>query len=259
MLGLEEGVFPQRTQARRSSTTIGAASSTAARGSRSPTRSRAPATSSTRRARDRRDGSISSARRRPTTARRASRARSGRTSGPFSTRRPAALTRRRALSELVWPIEGAPSERERLRARRVALDHRSRRGERDRAARTAGSGGWTRALAAFRRPTRRHRPGVLEPLRSRAMFGVTELEAFAGCSSIWFVERMLDPKLDGRRRSTRACAARSRTRRSSSSSPGCRSGSAASRSPAEQLDEALEFLRECLTRRSPAARRSGSS
>jgi ATP-dependent helicase/DNAse subunit B len=35
---------------------------------------------------------------------------------------------------------------------------------------------------------------VLEELARRATFAVTELERFADCSSIWFVERMLDPK-----------------------------------------------------------------
>jgi ATP-dependent helicase/DNAse subunit B len=35
---------------------------------------------------------------------------------------------------------------------------------------------------------------VLEELERRATFAVTELERFADCSSIWFVERMLDPK-----------------------------------------------------------------
>ena len=86
---------------------------------------------------------------------------------------------------------------------------------------------------------------ALEPLRSRSTFGATELEAFAGCSSIWFVERLLDPRsmdpeVDAR------CAARSHTRRSSASTPGCRSGSGAEQVPADRLDEALEFLRECL-------------
>ena len=56
------------------------AGASSARGSSGPTGSAATATSSTPRARARRDGSTSCARRRPTTARRASRARSGRRS-----------------------------------------------------------------------------------------------------------------------------------------------------------------------------------
>ena len=78
------------------------------------------------------------------------------------------------------------------------------------------------------------------------MFGVTELETFAGCSSIWFVERMLDPKsMDAEVDAKHARLDRA---------PGAvqvllrpaRSGSARSACAAEQLDEALEFLRECL-------------
>src|SRR5207245_2374087 len=59
-------------------------------------------------------------------------------------------------------------------------------------------GGWDRrldqALTAFDRVTTLGNPGVIEPLRSRTTFGATELEAFATCSSIWFVERLLDPR-----------------------------------------------------------------
>jgi RecB family exonuclease len=58
--------------------------------------------------------------------------------------------------------------------------------------------GWERrlerALAAFERPTRLTHPAVLEELRARGIFSVTELEAFADCSSIWFVERLLSPR-----------------------------------------------------------------
>src|SRR5262249_19522184 len=35
---------------------------------------------------------------------------------------------------------------------------------------------------------------LLETLRGRTMFGVTELERYADCSSAWFVERMLSPR-----------------------------------------------------------------
>ena len=78
------------------------------------------------------------------------------------------------------------------------------------------------------------------------MFGVTELEAFAGCSSIWFVERRARPEVDGRG-GRRAHARLDRA-------PGAlqvllRAAEAArhaSRCSPEQLDEALEFLGECL-------------
>jgi ATP-dependent helicase/DNAse subunit B len=102
-------------------------------------------------------------------------------------------TRRRPLSELTWTIESAPTERERLRA--LAL-----RGADDRSAAEgiAAANGWDRRLAralhAFQRPTRLTHPDALAELRARATFGVTELERFADCSSIWFLERLIDPK-----------------------------------------------------------------
>ncbi len=62
----------------------------------------------------------------------------------------------------------------------------------------AGANGWTRRLdrarTAFQRLTRLTNPAVLEELRSRTAFGATELEAFATCSSIWFVERVVSPR-----------------------------------------------------------------
>ncbi len=102
-------------------------------------------------------------------------------------------TRRRPLSELTWPLEAAPTERERLRA--VSL---RAAGDRSAADSIASANGWdrrlTRALHAFERPTRLTHPQVLAELRSRSTFGVTELERFADCSSIWFFERIIDPK-----------------------------------------------------------------
>jgi ATP-dependent helicase/DNAse subunit B len=102
-------------------------------------------------------------------------------------------TRRRPLSALTWPLEEAPTERERLRALAElgAQDAAS-------AEALARANGWERRLerawAAFRRPTRITHPLVLEQLSSRSTFGVTELERYADCSSAWFVERFLDPK-----------------------------------------------------------------
>jgi ATP-dependent helicase/DNAse subunit B len=102
-------------------------------------------------------------------------------------------TRRRPLSELTWPLEAAPTERERLRA--VSL---RAAGDRSAADAIASANGWERRLAralhAFERPTRLTHPQVLAELRSRSTFGVTELERFADCSSIWFFERIIDPK-----------------------------------------------------------------
>jgi len=102
-------------------------------------------------------------------------------------------TRRRPLSALTWPLDQAPTERERLRAL-VEL------GAHDAAAADAlaRANGWERRLdrarGAFTRPTRITHPLVLEQLGSRGSFGVTELERFADCSSAWFVERFLSPK-----------------------------------------------------------------
>ncbi len=102
-------------------------------------------------------------------------------------------TRRRPLSALTWPLEDAPTERERLRALAALAAS-----DRDTAKALARANGWERrlerALAAFDRPTRITHPLVLEQLGSRTSFGVTELERFADCSSAWFVERFLDPK-----------------------------------------------------------------
>jgi ATP-dependent helicase/DNAse subunit B len=155
------------------------------------------------------------------------------------------VTRRRSLSELVWPLEAAPSERERLRAVSSIAT-----ADLPAAEAIARANGWERrvdrALAAFRRPTRLTDPAVLESLGSRTMFGVTELEAFAGCSSIWFVERMLDPRsidveVDARMRGSIA----HQTLFKFFSGLPKRLG--ADRVPPEQLDDALAFLGECLT------------
>ena len=102
-------------------------------------------------------------------------------------------TRRRPLSQLTWPLEAAPTERERLRA--VAQRAEDDRGT---AEAIATANGWerrlSRALRAFERPTRLTHPQVLAELRAKTTFGVTELERFADCSSIWFLERLIDPK-----------------------------------------------------------------
>jgi ATP-dependent helicase/DNAse subunit B len=106
-------------------------------------------------------------------------------------------TRRRPLSALTWPVDAAPTERERLRglAELAATD-------REAADALARANGWERRLQrglnAFRRPTAVTHELVLEQLASKSTFNVTELERFADCSSAWFVERFLDPKsIDG--------------------------------------------------------------
>jgi ATP-dependent helicase/DNAse subunit B len=102
-------------------------------------------------------------------------------------------TRRRPLSALTWPLEDAPTERERLRALAELAAH-----DLETAEALARANGWERRLerarGAFRRPTRITHPFVLEQLGSRTSFAVTELERFADCSSAWFVERFIDPR-----------------------------------------------------------------
>ncbi|MEN3340659.1 MAG: hypothetical protein V7644_63 [Actinomycetota bacterium] len=102
-------------------------------------------------------------------------------------------TRRRPLSALTWRLDEAPTERERLRA----LAELASRDE-PAAVALARANGWDRRLqrarAAFHRPTRLTHPLVLEQLRSKLTFNVTELERYADCSSAWFVERFLDPR-----------------------------------------------------------------
>jgi ATP-dependent helicase/DNAse subunit B len=153
-------------------------------------------------------------------------------------------TRRRPLSQVVWPIEAAPSERERLRAAAAlaAEDQTAARG-------IASANGWERrmerALAAFSRPTRLTHPTVLEELRARQAFGVTELEVFADCSSIWLVERLVDPRpidgaVDARLRGQVAHTALYRF------FSGLPKRLGAERLEMERLEEALAFLGECV-------------
>ncbi len=153
-------------------------------------------------------------------------------------------TRRRPLAALTWPLETAPSERERLRALASLAPA-------DEAAATslARANGWERrlerALAAFDRPTRLTHPAVLEELRQKACFSVTDLERFADCSSMWFVDRLVAPRridaeVDARLRGTVAHQAlfsffRGLPKRTGDERP-----------RQETLDEALTFLRECL-------------
>jgi ATP-dependent helicase/DNAse subunit B len=104
-------------------------------------------------------------------------------------------TRRRPLSHLTWPIGDAPTDRERLRALAALAADPEHVSEADA---LAGANGWERRLdrarSAQHRPTRLRHPLVLEQLRARTTFNVTELERMADCSSAWFVDRLIDPK-----------------------------------------------------------------
>jgi ATP-dependent helicase/DNAse subunit B len=153
-------------------------------------------------------------------------------------------TTRRPLSALTWPIEGAPTERERLRA--LAVLAASDEGE---ANALALANGWERrlerALQAFRRPTRLRHPLVLDYLGERTSFNVTELERFSDCSSAWFVERLLDPhtidaEADAKLRGSVAHNALNRF------FSGIPKELGVERLDESTLDRALPFLRRCL-------------
>jgi ATP-dependent helicase/DNAse subunit B len=153
-------------------------------------------------------------------------------------------TRRRQLSQLTWPLESAPTERERLRA--TATLAATDAGTADA---VATANGWERQLArarrAFERPTRLTHPAVLAELHARGMFSVTELERFADCSSIWFFERVIDPKsidaeVDARLRGLLAHQVLFRFY------SGLPKELGVERLEPDRVDEALAFLRRCL-------------
>jgi ATP-dependent helicase/DNAse subunit B len=102
-------------------------------------------------------------------------------------------TARRPLSALTWPLDTAPSDRERMRAlARLSVD------ELDAARALADANDWerrlTRARTAFRRETKLTNPVLLEWLGTKTTFGVTELERYADCSSAWLHERIVSPR-----------------------------------------------------------------
>jgi ATP-dependent helicase/DNAse subunit B len=154
-------------------------------------------------------------------------------------------TRRRPIAALTWPLEAAPSQRERLRALASLAP-----ADRSAATSLARANGWERrlerALTAFQRPTRLTHPAVLEQLREKATFSVTDLERFADCSSMWFVDRLVAPRnidaeVDARLRGTVAHQALF------SFFKGLPKRTGDDRPRPENLDDALVFLRECLS------------
>ena len=153
-------------------------------------------------------------------------------------------TTRRPLAQLTWELDRAPTDRERLRAESAlaAVDE-------DDALAYAHANGWDRrlgrALGAFSRPTRLTDPVLLDELRAKATFSVTELEVFADCSSMWFVDRLISPRtIDGQvDPRLRGSVAHQALFKFFSGLPK-RVGS--ERVEAAKLDEALEFLRVCL-------------
>jgi ATP-dependent helicase/DNAse subunit B len=153
-------------------------------------------------------------------------------------------TRRRPLSALAWELHRAPTERERLRsvAALAASDPRVARAV---AAAAGSSRRIDRAIDAFSRPTRLANPHVLRRFRELDRFSVTELELFGDCSSMWLVERVVDPRpidaeIDARLRGQVAHQALYRFY------GGIPRRMGADRVDPERLDEAIEFLHECL-------------
>ena len=153
-------------------------------------------------------------------------------------------TKRRPLSALTWQLEAAPNERERVRAvaSLAAAEPKPARA-------LAGANGWDRrlerALAAFDRPTRLTHPAVLEELRQKTSFSVTDLERFGDCSSMWLFERVVSPRsidaeVDARLRGNVAHQALFAFFK------GLPKRTGAERVRPEILPEVLEFLRECL-------------
>jgi len=102
-------------------------------------------------------------------------------------------TTRRPLSALTWPLEEAPSERERLRS--LSLLSAS---DADQAIVLADANDWgrrlTRARVALNRETRLRSEALRAVYGARSMFSVTELERFADCSSAWLFERVISPR-----------------------------------------------------------------
>src|SRR5919197_1634205 len=122
----------------------------------------------------------------------------------------AALVRRRGLADVAFPLEAAPTDRERLRA--LA---RSLRDDAEWATGVAAMMGWerklVRAMEAQRRPADVRDGELLAELAANDRFSVTELEKYGDCSAMWFVERVLDPRqidfeLDARTRGSVAHA-----------------------------------------------------
>jgi PD-(D/E)XK nuclease superfamily len=153
-------------------------------------------------------------------------------------------TATRPLSELVRPLERAPSERERLRAMAALAAE-----DADGALGVARANGWERRLerarAAFDRPTLLVNPLALEGVRSRTSFSVTELEAFADCSSIWLIDRVVSPRsidaeVDARLRGSVAHRALHRFFVELPKRLGTE------QLDAERLEDAVAILRECV-------------
>ncbi len=113
----------------------------------------------------------------------------------FTTEQVERATRRRTLRELTWPIETAPTERERLRSlARMCSAPEGLELALALARANESTRRLTRARRAFTRTPGLHNPAVRAQLAARTVFGATELERFVDCSSAWFFDRLIDPK-----------------------------------------------------------------
>ena len=201
----------------------------------------------------RRGGCTSCARRRPTRAARASRARSGtRSRALFDARRRRAAGRGGGRSrQLTWPLEEAPTERERLRALALARATTSRR----RPTALARANGWERRLERARARVRRGRRGSRHPRVLAELGGADDVQRHRARALrrllVGLVLRAADRPEDDRRRGRREAARlgrahdaapllRAACRRSSAPTASTETRSTTrSRSCARCLDEAL--------------------
>ncbi len=138
----------------------------------------------------------------------------------------------------------APTERERLRALSALAAE-----DADGAVALAHANAWdrrlSRALNAFSRPTQLTDQALIDSLRAKTSFSVTELELFGDCSSIWFLERLIDPRsIDGQVDARlRGSIAHQTLFKFFSGLP---KELGTERVDAERLDDALAFLRTTL-------------
>lgn len=155
-------------------------------------------------------------------------------------------TVRRALSALTWEIEGAPTERERLRALATVAGRAPAE-----ARGLARENGWERRLeratGAFARRTEITHERALRLLSSRDAYSVSDLERMASCSAAWFVERYLRPatidkEIDRMMRGSILHAALQRFyQQLPSAVPG------ADRVTEQNVEAAVALMRECVT------------
>ena len=155
-------------------------------------------------------------------------------------------TQRRSLASLTWRLDEAPDRARAAPGAERARGDRCRRGVRARARERLGAPPRPRAWSVLAADGD-HRSRAARVARARATFGVTELEGFADCSSIWFIERVISPRtIDGEVDPRLRGSIAHQTLYKFFSGIPKRLG--IERLDAERLDDGLVFLRECLDR-----------